>query len=195
MAVTSQDDICICFHYKFFVTIFCFCFPLLLSYSCFSLVSSYASTHCRLEAGTPAIAQAIGLGAAIDYLSNIGMETIYDYEVTKLVFLAPYDREDFLSCILLVNKQPILWNILLYFDDYDSLTNNQLCGLFFYITTNMWNILIYYDDIKTLSYLSLSIISSKLIFQYFMFQLTRITRVIWRLAFYSKENAFDGCKL
>lgn len=36
----------------------------------------------RFEAGTPAIGEAIGLGAAIDYLSGIGMQTIHDYEVT-----------------------------------------------------------------------------------------------------------------
>lgn len=36
----------------------------------------------RFEAGTPAIGEAIGLGAAIDYLSGIGMQTIHDYEVS-----------------------------------------------------------------------------------------------------------------
>lgn len=35
----------------------------------------------RFEAGTPAIGEAIGLGAAIDYLSEIGMQKIHDYEV------------------------------------------------------------------------------------------------------------------
>ena len=35
----------------------------------------------RLEAGTPNIAGAIGLGAAIDYLTNIGMDKIYEYEM------------------------------------------------------------------------------------------------------------------
>lgn len=34
----------------------------------------------KFEAGTPAIAEAIGLGAAVDYLSGIGMENIRDYE-------------------------------------------------------------------------------------------------------------------
>lgn len=36
----------------------------------------------RFEAGTPAIGEAIGLGAAIDYLSEIGMQKIHDYEVS-----------------------------------------------------------------------------------------------------------------
>ncbi len=34
----------------------------------------------KFEAGTPHIAGAIGLGAAIDYLTNIGMESIAEYE-------------------------------------------------------------------------------------------------------------------
>jgi cysteine desulfurase/selenocysteine lyase len=35
----------------------------------------------RFEAGTPAIAEGIGLGRAADYLSDIGMETIRDHEI------------------------------------------------------------------------------------------------------------------
>ncbi|OAY81793.1 Cysteine desulfurase 1, chloroplastic [Ananas comosus] len=42
--------------------------------------STYAEPPSRFEAGTPAIGEAIGLGAAIDYLSNIGMQRIHDYE-------------------------------------------------------------------------------------------------------------------
>jgi len=34
----------------------------------------------KFEAGTPAIAQAIGFGAAVDYLSSIGMEKIFAHE-------------------------------------------------------------------------------------------------------------------
>jgi len=34
----------------------------------------------KFEAGTPAIAQAIGLGVAIDYLTNIGMDAIIAHE-------------------------------------------------------------------------------------------------------------------
>lgn len=39
------------------------------------------SIKIRFEAGTPAIGEAIGLGAAIDYLSGIGMQNIHEYEV------------------------------------------------------------------------------------------------------------------
>lgn len=39
----------------------------------------------KFEAGTPAIAEAIGLGAAVDYLSNIGMDAIskHEHEITE----------------------------------------------------------------------------------------------------------------
>ena len=42
--------------------------------------STYAELPAKFEAGTPAIAEAIALGAAIDYLSEIGMNKIYAYE-------------------------------------------------------------------------------------------------------------------
>jgi cysteine desulfurase / selenocysteine lyase len=34
----------------------------------------------KFEAGTPAIAEAVGLGAAVDYLSEIGMDDVHAYE-------------------------------------------------------------------------------------------------------------------
>jgi len=49
--------------------------------------STYAPAPARFEAGTPAIAQAIGLGAAIDYLNEIGMDRIHDYEVELADYL------------------------------------------------------------------------------------------------------------
>ena len=42
--------------------------------------STYAPPPGRFEAGTPAIAQAVGLGAACDFLSSIGMDRVQDYE-------------------------------------------------------------------------------------------------------------------
>lgn len=41
----------------------------------------YKKLPTRLEAGTPNIAGVIGLGRAIDYLLNIGMDKIHDYEI------------------------------------------------------------------------------------------------------------------
>ncbi|KAL5720830.1 Cysteine desulfurase 1 [Ranunculus cassubicifolius] len=49
--------------------------------------STYADPPSRFEAGTPAIGEAIGLGAAIDYLSGIGMQKIHDYEVELSTYL------------------------------------------------------------------------------------------------------------
>lgn len=46
--------------------------------------SSYADLPARFEAGTPAIAEAIALGEAIDFLSTIGMEAVYRHEVELL---------------------------------------------------------------------------------------------------------------
>ncbi|XP_077217291.1 cysteine desulfurase 1, chloroplastic-like [Tasmannia lanceolata] len=49
--------------------------------------STYAEPPSRFEAGTPAIGEAIGLGAAIDYLSHIGMQRIHDYETELANYL------------------------------------------------------------------------------------------------------------
>jgi cysteine desulfurase / selenocysteine lyase len=42
--------------------------------------STYAPAPHKFEAGTPPIAQAVGLGAAVDYLTGIGMERIAEHE-------------------------------------------------------------------------------------------------------------------
>ena len=44
--------------------------------------STYAKAPHRFEAGTPPIAEAIGLGAAVEYLSHIGMDAIHRHEQT-----------------------------------------------------------------------------------------------------------------
>ena len=43
----------------------------------------------KFEAGTPNIAGAIGLAAAIDYLDRIGMETVHQYEQELLAYVFP----------------------------------------------------------------------------------------------------------
>lgn len=47
--------------------------------------STYAPPPHRFEAGTPPIAQAVGLGAAIEYLTRLGMDAIaeHEHELTK----------------------------------------------------------------------------------------------------------------
>jgi cysteine desulfurase / selenocysteine lyase len=42
--------------------------------------TTYAPPPARFEAGTPPIAEAIALGAAVDYLSRIGMDAIHRHE-------------------------------------------------------------------------------------------------------------------
>ncbi len=48
--------------------------------------STYAGLPHKFEAGTPAIADVVGLGAAIDYLNDIGMDAIADYEAQLLAY-------------------------------------------------------------------------------------------------------------
>ncbi|WP_333660901.1 cysteine desulfurase [Chishuiella changwenlii] len=43
-------------------------------------VSTYACLPFKFEAGTPDIAGIIGLGAAVDFINSIGIETIHNYE-------------------------------------------------------------------------------------------------------------------
>jgi cysteine desulfurase/selenocysteine lyase len=42
--------------------------------------TTYAAPPARFEAGTPPIVEAIGLGAAVDYLNAIGMQAIHEHE-------------------------------------------------------------------------------------------------------------------
>lgn len=60
----------------------CWCFVSQLG------VKTFDVFYVRFEAGTPAIGEAVGLGAAIDYLSQIGMQKIHEYEVTILLYFS-----------------------------------------------------------------------------------------------------------
>lgn len=51
--------------------------------------STWKELPWKFEAGTPPIAQAIGLGAAVDYLQSIGMETIEAHERDLLTYIWP----------------------------------------------------------------------------------------------------------
>ena len=46
--------------------------------------TTYAAPPARFEAGTPAIVEAVGLGAAIDYISSIGWDAIEAHEADLL---------------------------------------------------------------------------------------------------------------
>ncbi|MDG2991602.1 SufS family cysteine desulfurase [Candidatus Synechococcus calcipolaris G9] len=49
--------------------------------------ATYADLPHKFEAGTPAIAEAIALGAAVDYLTQIGMDSIHGYEAELTQYL------------------------------------------------------------------------------------------------------------
>ena len=55
--------------------------------------SQFKPAPYRFEAGTPAIAQAIGLGTAVDYLDRIGRQRIFDHDC-ELAQLAVATLED-----------------------------------------------------------------------------------------------------
>ena len=42
--------------------------------------TEYVEAPAKFEAGTPAIAEVIGMGAAIDYLNYIGLEKVHNHE-------------------------------------------------------------------------------------------------------------------
>ncbi|KAK4741960.1 hypothetical protein SAY87_025548 [Trapa incisa] len=77
--------------------------------------STYAEPPSRFEAGTPAIAEAIGLGAAVDYLSGIGMEKIHEYEVELANYL--YGRLESVPSIRIYGPKPS-----------ESITRSALCS-------------------------------------------------------------------
>eukprot|EP00798_Chlamydomonas_sp_ICE-L_P018266 gene18266-24720_t len=52
--------------------------------------STYAPPPGRFEAGTPAIGEAIGLGAACEYLTSLGMDNVHNFETDIGSYL--YDR-------------------------------------------------------------------------------------------------------
>ncbi len=66
--------------------------------------STWAPAPAKFEAGTPSVADAVGLGASIDYLESLGMDEIRQHEVRinayllerlrELPFLALYGPED-----------------------------------------------------------------------------------------------------
>ena len=54
----------------------------------FEETSTWAELPHKFEAGTPAIAEAIGLAEAINYINTIGLNEIHEYEknITKYLF-------------------------------------------------------------------------------------------------------------
>lgn len=66
--------------------------------------STYADVPHKFEAGTPAIGEAVALGAAVDYLSSIGMDKIYDYEKQLTAYL--FEQLNPISELKIYGPQP-----------------------------------------------------------------------------------------
>jgi cysteine desulfurase/selenocysteine lyase len=66
--------------------------------------ATYADLPHKFEAGTPAIAEAIGLGAAVDYLTNIGMDKIHAYEEELTLYL--FDQLNQIPEVKIYGPQP-----------------------------------------------------------------------------------------
>jgi cysteine desulfurase/selenocysteine lyase len=66
--------------------------------------SSWADLPHKFEAGTPAIGEAIGMGAAMDYLQAVGLDRIHAYEqqLTALLF----DRLQAIDGVRLLGPTP-----------------------------------------------------------------------------------------
>lgn len=71
--------------------------------------STYNQPPNRFEAGTPAIAEAIGLGAACDYLSAIGMDVVQRHESELGAYL--YEKVELFGCLFEVNHDVrVVWH-------------------------------------------------------------------------------------
>ncbi len=58
--------------------------------------STYLNNNHKFEAGTPPIAQVIGLSSAIDFINELGIENIFDYEseLTKYAYEKIKEKND-----------------------------------------------------------------------------------------------------
>ena len=78
---------------------------------------SYAELPAKYEAGTPPIAEAHGLGIAIDYMNNLGLENIINHEeeltryayekINELDFVKIYGNGDNRNSIISFNIEKI----------------------------------------------------------------------------------------
>lgn len=66
--------------------------------------STYAELPHKFEAGTPAIAEAVVLGAAVDYLTQVGMDRIADYEHQLTAYL--YEQISAVPQVTLYGPKP-----------------------------------------------------------------------------------------
>jgi len=89
--------------------------------------STYAEPPGRFEAGTPAIAEAIALGEACDYLTKIGIDRIHDYEVEIGTYL--YEKLAALPKVTIYGPPPARGRASLCAFNVDGIHANDLCTL------------------------------------------------------------------
>ena len=66
--------------------------------------STYGELPHKFEAGTPAIGEAIALGAAVDYLNSIGMDKIHRYEEELTAYL--FEQLETIPELRIYGKKP-----------------------------------------------------------------------------------------
>ena len=89
--------------------------------------STYAEPPSRFEAGTPAIAEAIALGEACDYLTKIGMDRIHDYEIEIGTYL--YEKLSAVPGVTIYGPPPARGRASLCAFNVDGIHANDLCTL------------------------------------------------------------------
>lgn len=72
--------------------------------------ASYTSGPEKFEAGTPPIAEVIGLGAAVDFLTKIGMENVFEHEKELTVYL--FDKLKDIEWVKILGSDKVLKNRL-----------------------------------------------------------------------------------
>ena len=78
--------------------------------------TTYAKPPARFEAGTPPITQVMGLGAAIDYLNEIGLDKIADYENSLLEYGTRLFKE--IEGVRIIGNARSKASIISFFSDF-----------------------------------------------------------------------------
>jgi len=89
--------------------------------------STYAEPPSRFEAGTPAIAEAIALGAACDYLTKVGMDRVHAYETEIGTYL--YERLSEVEGVTVYGPTPEQGRAGLCAFNVEGLHANDVCTL------------------------------------------------------------------
>ena len=89
--------------------------------------STYAPPPARFEAGTPAIGEAIALGRACDYLTEVGMKRVHDFEVEVGGIL--YDKLSAVNDVTIYGPTPDQGRASLAAFNVEGLHANYVCTL------------------------------------------------------------------